>query len=396
MKGVTGNFHSCAEATLTFYFESLCNDKLSKDILFTVLQNMISSLVQNIHSKNCEVFWKTLFTVIDRNATPEKMSAENSAHNIELLLKLSVQALEYKNGVMLNNYDLVVKQYLNMLAIENLPENILLELVNLSSLLLVSKHVNLSQENSSLIVRKTLQLQNKSIILIFIDKLISYSSFEALILPVFVRYYSTTLDPCALKLLAKIVSKKSPLSQNGIQLIDWKKYPLEFSSNAGKVIDKLLEFLVVPNNYDFENSYEFIYAVICLPHINSINKADIVIRLEQILQNVSKQIISNIDETNHQKVMRNIFILSNLVECLVHLSDAEELNKIFINKYNLIEILLKCVKTSSVDTISSLKILDMVITSCQYIYVSYDNLKKLDETLLRFFSSPIHQVIFIL
>lgn len=362
--------------------------------MFTVLQNMISTLVQNIQTKNCEVFWKTLFTVIDKNVTPENISAEISAHNIELLLKLSVQALEYKNGVMLNNYGLVVKQYLKMLAIEELPENILLQLINLSSLLLVSKNINLPQENSSLIVRKTLQLQDKSIILIFIDKLTSYSSFEALILPVFLRYYSSTLDPCALKLLAKIVSKKSPLSQNGIQLTVWKKYPLEFSSNVEKVIDKLSEFLVVPKDCDFENVYEFMYALICFPHINSINKPNIVIYLKQIFEIVNKNIISNLDENNQQNLMQNMFILSNLVECLVHLSDAEELSEILINKYNLIETLLKCLKMSSVFTISSLKILDMIITSCQDIYVSYETLKMLDQTLLRFFSSSIHQVRF--
>lgn len=340
-----------------------------------------------------EIYWKTLLVSIDKSIEQFQANpTEEKSKNLELLLKLISLTLSYKSGRMLNSYDGLVKHYLKMISIESLPENVQLELSNIGSLLLNSMNIQLTQENASLMIRKTLQLKNKNIILDFIDKLTSYSSFEPLILPVFLKYFGSSLDPNAFKILTKLILKKSPLAQNGIKLDEWKKYPLEFSNNSQKVFEYFLNFISVDDVEEIlQNMNDFLSSLICLPHINSLDNNLISKILEKNIELVFNE-IKVCDEQDTKKFQQLLFILSVIIECTIDLSDSSEIKQID-EKYKLVEFILRDLAQLSPFTICALRIVDMIVTSIEDTdFISLENLKKLDENLIVFLSSPLHQV----
>ncbi|GLV33838.1 uncharacterized protein CBL_11277 [Carabus blaptoides fortunei] len=393
VRGISGHFHSCAESTLCFYFESLCYENLPQEVLFNVLVEVINNVCHHVHSKNTEVFWNSLISSIDKALIQwQKSSTIKSARDVEALLKLTHITLEYKQGRMLNSSEILVKQYLKLVALDNLPENVLLVMSKVGSLLLTSKSVQLAQEHASSIVRKTLAVENKVVMLDFIENLTVYSSFEALVLPVFLKYYTQSFDTAALRILTKLILEKSPATQNGIGLDGWNKYPLDFASNSVKVLDHLLSFL---SNDSVENILDnidnFLCALICVPHLNALNNKVVFDILTGDIKLLLSRICGNKFDLDKNDMQKLLFILNSTIDCAIHISDADMMYAI-IKETKCLDTVLDLVQLVPY-TIACLRILDMCLTSCRETkLVSMKTLKSLDEKLLQFFSSPYHQV----
>lgn len=369
----------------------MCDENLPQEVLFSVLQEVINNICQHVHSKNTEVFWKSLIATIDKTLIQwQKSPTAKSAKNIELLLKLTHITLEYKQGRMLNAPEILVKQYLKLIVVNQMPDNVLLVMSKIGSLLLISKSVQLPQEHASSVIRKTLAVESKVVMLDFIEHLTTYSSFEALVLPAFLKYYTQSLDTATLRILTKLILEKSPPCQNGIGLDGWNKYPLDFTSNSDKVLYHLLKFLSHDNIESILNHIEnFLCALNCIIHINTLNNKAVF----DILTKNIHLLLSTINNVGLDKdyMQKLLFVLASTMECAIHVSEADMLYSV-VKETKCVDILLNLVQIFPY-TISCLRILDMCLTSCRETkLISMETLKSLDEKLLQLFSSPYHQV----
>lgn len=61
MRGVSGQFHSCADIMLPVVFEMLADESVSQSLLFEVLTFMVEAMVKFIQPKKGGPFWTSAF-----------------------------------------------------------------------------------------------------------------------------------------------------------------------------------------------------------------------------------------------------------------------------------------------------------------------------------------------
>ncbi|KAJ9576725.1 hypothetical protein L9F63_025376 [Diploptera punctata] len=61
IRGVSGQFHSCADTLLPLMFEMLTDNAVPCDLLFEVLTHMVAAMVTVIHPKKSTLFWSSIF-----------------------------------------------------------------------------------------------------------------------------------------------------------------------------------------------------------------------------------------------------------------------------------------------------------------------------------------------
>lgn len=278
---------------------------------------------------------------------------------------------------MLNSSDEIVKLYQKLLQIEGISEEVLLTVSKVGSLVLVSENIRLPQEHASVLIRKSLNVKNDAFLLDFVKNLVDYSSFEALILPVFLRYFSENLNTISLRLLTEIVMTKSPVCYNGIGYATWRKYPLEFPIFKEKTVEYLIKYITVEKIDDIELA-NFICALICIPHVNSLNNVTINELLERI--------ISIIMETGRFDD-ENVFILTNTISCMTHLVESSVFHD-FVRKNDLVTTLLTNGRTAPI-----LSLTDLILTSCNGTeMISMEMLSFVHEKVSEFLTSPFHEL----
>jgi U3 small nucleolar RNA-associated protein 20 len=61
MRGVSGQFHSCADTMLPLAFEMLADKSVSQSLLFEVLSSMVAAMVKFTEAKKGGLFWTSTF-----------------------------------------------------------------------------------------------------------------------------------------------------------------------------------------------------------------------------------------------------------------------------------------------------------------------------------------------
>ncbi|RZB39164.1 small subunit processome component 20 -like, partial [Asbolus verrucosus] len=370
--GVSGQFHSCAQTVLPFLFESLSNTNLPQDTLFEIMEQMIGNMVVTIHPQKSELLWNCLTTSLDNLVKNWKNSKEEKvAVVIELILKLLGQSVEHRQGRMLLNPFPVIQTISNVLSNGDLPESTLLYATQIYILLLLSKNVKLTQEQASTIVKKVLSLSQESVLLYFVDNVSSFTAFEALILPTFLKHcLGANFNDEFAKILTHLILKKAPLVKSGIDLPKWTKYPIDFGSKENNLLIENI-FLERLNVSEFEN---YISSLICLPHLHLIDGGKI--EYER----------TNEDKSNLKKLL---FLLNNTVECIIHLNQFD----VMLEHFNIfVDILTPLAEEW--DYIWALNILNLLITALQNheSIVNMTTLLTLNKVLASNFSSPYHEI----
>lgn len=374
------SFHSCAETTLQFYFDSLLNEELPQNILFDVLQQVVKNISYYIKAKNTEIFWKTITSTIDKCLT-----SKNSVKSLDYLLKLLIQMLEHKEGKMLTSLDLLIKLYLKLIQ-QDIPDFLLPLVSKFGSLLLNSQNIQIPQENASTIIRKSLSSNSEFFKLDFIKNLITYPQFEVMILPSFLTYFKNNLNESTLKFLTEIVIRKAPISHNGSSFSNWNKYNLDFGPYNDPILNYMLDILDKSND-----SPTIFYALICLPHLKtspgSLEKA--IDRLKKLLLDINESI--NQDKGGELKFL---FLVSNILSSLSHMMVEMDFYE-FVNENDILMKLLHVVTLEGC-TVVVLSILDLILTAARNTeFISMKNLLLLDENLREFFASPFKEVSFL-
>lgn len=355
---MNGQFHSCSETVLPFLIESLSNQKFPQNELFEILEKLAENVVTNIHPQKGQFWWDCLIKRL------EILQSQKSSE-IELILRLLGQSIEYRNGKFLQNNSAVVKSVLQVFDTD-LPVSVIKTATKITILLLLSKNIKLTQEQASGITRKVLSVQHEDILLYFVINVSEFSAFEALVRPVFLTHcVKTNLNNDSLKILTEIVLKKVPLVESGINLSKWNKYLLDFKNVTIENV-----FINYLNSGDFEN---YVAALICLPHLN----------LTEVSQ-VTEILIKNIKDFLENK---KFFLLNKTIECLIHLNEISYLE----NNFDLIyDSLLQFLGD---DNLQVLKTLDLLITVLKdRPLINMATLRKLNTNLVSGFSSPHHEI----
>lgn len=376
IRGVSGQFHSCAESYLHVYFELLSKVKPKQsELLYDVLSNMVGVLVQNIAPANMQTYWDACYHTLEslRNATKFSNVA------FEKLLLLMGQTLESRDGKFLIKPNQFVSELIKVIDTCESHDDCLRCASTLVTVLLLSNNVILTQLDASRITKKVLAILSTEIFETFVWNCIKYSQFEILILPEFLRYIdSSHFGLSSLELMAKIILYKSPLCGDGIT-IDMKQiYPIRLRSE--KCLQKIEAILTKADISEtgFTNPREFLLALIIYPHIVGIDVGKMLDKVNGHIENclkalhlddAEKQIAAhNLDIDIQTQNKRNIFILSILMETQIQLRQQLQTNakKLKPSKtINFKEIVNQLIPFSTCDNyryIHALRLLDLIVT----------------------------------
>ncbi|XP_072378550.1 small subunit processome component 20 homolog [Diabrotica undecimpunctata] len=389
--GVDGQFHSCAETIFPFLIDSLTSEGSSQIILFEVLENVIANLVNNIKPQKGDLVWSTYITTL--KTLIEKYSAnQNDAviNDTNYVLKLIGHTVEYKSAKFVQKPALLVDILLELLNAFNQSEETVLLICQISILLLISNNLKLSQEQASILTRKLLSTSHKKVFLSFVDNIKASSSFEALILPNFLRYcVKNALDVESLHLLVKILMHKSPSCVNGINLLNHVKYNLDFKESNGSVAEILVNKIKESSKVLLTGNVDDYYcSLVCLPHVVTKINEDIFSLLEEII----KVLLKSITDLPKSDIKKSLFLINITLECLIHLHiDHKRLFQLFED--HIFEHLLTL--AGKLEYISSLQSLDLVVTYLEREdpdCLSMSLLLKINQGLKNNFNSPFHEV----
>lgn len=372
VRGVNGQFHSCANEYLHVYFELLSKVKPQQsELLYGILSSMIMVMVQHIAPVNMRTFWDACLDTLAkfRNDPNEIVAIKN-------LLLLIGQTVETRDGKFLLNASKFVGELLKTVdACESL-DDCLRCTSDLVTVLLLSKNIVLTQLDASRIIKRILTIPSTEVFEAFVWHCGDYSQFEILILPEFLRYVeSKCFDLNALELLAKIILHKAPLNGDGIS-IDKKTYPIRLRSE--KSMHKIQTILtsVKKNEQFFTNPREFLLALIVYPHIIGADTTKVLKKINEIIEfclNTLKIHDGDGQTESHELQVCNqnkriIFILSILIETQIQLrqlqsdSDEKAVPVKGISLKNLSEKLLPFSVCENYRYIHALRVLDLVIS----------------------------------
>lgn len=250
------------------------------------------------------------------------------------------------------------------------------------------KHVKLTQEQASMLILKLRSITEKSVFLYFIDKVDNYSGFDATILPWFLKFcVKNNMEPDCLATLTRLILRKSPECDTGMNLINWKKYPIDFKEYNSNVINMFMDFINIDNDLLLDNFGNYFCALVCYPHMNCKISNEIVETLENKFIFLTN-LLNNSDETKMKLVL---FLLNATFQCIIHLNvGLEKLDKLF--REIAFEKLLPL--SANPNLLSSLKILSLGITALTEVeeVITMDILRRINYFMHPNFSSPFHEV----
>lgn len=379
VRGVDGQFHSCAEQFLPFYIDFLCNQPQLQDTFFEVFEYLVANIAAHIHPQKTKPFWDVLFKALS--------DFVDKATNLELLLKLVGHMVEHKHGKLVHDSAPLVLHLSKLLSVSDLPKTTTLIIIQIAISVLLSPVIRLPQEQASQLIYKVLSLNQKDYLLFFIEHISECSLFETLILPAFLRRCGGyDFDKECIYTLTRLVIKKRPLCPSGTTLAQWTKYPIDLKEFRPVFLDKLSTYLDLKSFDELQDKAMHFCALVCLPHL--------ILKPEQTELTI-KQLVANLQlllkEIQDKHDQESMFWLNLDIECLIHLNATQPLEEQFVGVF---ETLLKYIR--GVEGLSGLKTLSLLfaaLPNCQKV-VNMEVLNRLNEVCEGNFSDPHHQVRF--
>lgn len=321
MRGVNGDFHSCAEPFLISLFEAFDDERYDQELLLAVLTQTVTDVLQMIAPKNMGVFWKVSYKILDDFSKKLKQKC------MENLLSLMGQAVECKSGKYLLDTSEMIKIIIKTADLD-LNENVEMILSKITALMLLSPNLNISQLDSSRLTRKILSTSYKNVFEDFVWNVVDYSQFEILIFPEFLKYLEINFDVKILEILTKIILLKTPMCKNGINLENWRKYPVKLKS-----LEKVEEFITE------KNDEKLILALMVYPHLIGNPNEKIIEKIKEIIEEILEEVALEDEPLDDKEIeeyhlnKNTFFKLSILIETLIHLDYKEDefLKKIIKN-----------------------------------------------------------------
>lgn len=384
MRGVHGNLHSCSEEFLMTLLTSL-HSTTDQELLFEVLTSCVFNLLQNTNPTGMQIFWDVSHRVLRQMLDTDNITTDLD-NSIRKLLTLMGQGIEFRNGKLLCGADTMITSLIRVCDCD-VSETTLLVTSQIISVLLLSPNLIITQLDASRVCKKILTVPHREVFEAFVWNIVKYSQFELLVLPEFLRYFETNpTDMSALELLTKIILEKSPISRDGISLSDWRQFPLRFRQEA---TIKHIENMLLSANVNAP-AEPLVMALIIYPHVIGVSSdANVQEKLQNLIEELSAALRledeplagKEIDEYLENK--RLFFILSNLIECCIHIGQGARLNR-----NSLVTMLLPYCQDTKY--ILALNILDQLITIADA--VKFKEYQEIHEKIADNLASQYHRL----
>lgn len=334
ISSISGQFHSCAEELLTLYFESLENEELNHQLLYKVLNEIINNM-QTINYKKSDILWTVILRIMDKfieQHSSYKKSCEREDPLI-LVLRLMFQLIHQRGGRIVKDPLNLARKLADVITTFEKNPLVLEEILKNSTELLLAPCVTISQETGSYLTLKVLSIQYTELLLNTIEQLISFSSFESLILPRLMKMnIESEFKPKYLRLLAKIIKIKAPPSLRGNNLQNWRQFPLN-------ILDKTLEIEYLGKklqNFTLEPTNEAVHILLILPHFSPLHK-DLDSALCEIVQNLYKILSDEVNQLNPELVRKFSFLFLLALDSMIHIKSPDSIIQ-FFSKVNLVKL----------------------------------------------------------
>lgn len=392
VSGTPGQFHSCGEQMLLLYFNALQDESIDQKLTYEVLGEIVMCMLQNIHPQKCDIMWNVILKVIDTFVEKLKQSLESSErkHALVLFLRLVHIIINCKNGRFLIDAVSLTKRFIIMMDTLSEDNNILKEVINVSVAILLASNVKLMQENSSQLLLKIMTLNDMELLYSAVENLISYSSFEALVLPHMLRRsMSIGFDGKTLLLLAKIILAKASPCLSGITLDKWRKYILDIRNIGIESIDYLLlELKTLSTN---TVSLDALRILIILPHLKP-SREEFKNTLKDGLLFLYKKILEyNADDTAN--VNKTIFVFLLTLESLIHVSEPSNFHEFLVKSdIRIIDLAEKHYNNKCILNAIDLCLTYFAASQHHADYINSTSFDKLNDNIVRKFSSPYGNV----
>lgn len=327
--GVPGQFHSCAEQTLTIYFAALQDESINRVLLHQLLSVIVEQILKNIHPQKSEVLWTVFFKLLEKYSNSryqDQWATENNC--LTYTLSLIVPIIAHCGGkFVISSVDLINKLIqLN----DNFESNACLKrnIADVSIHLLLASNIALSQEISTQLLVRFLHTDDVSFLYDIAERLINYSFFETLVLPALLKNkVLEQFNDQTLRLFTKIVrTKASPcLTGKSLASQSWTKYPLNISNNP-----VALNFLVSSLKAYSEIDDNTLRTLIVIPHLH-VPTAELTDSLKTIVKKCYEK-LANDEDNNDSNKWSFAFLLA--IESLIHVLPINDLCQ-FIEESNI-------------------------------------------------------------
>uniref|UniRef100_A0A182PRF2 Uncharacterized protein n=1 Tax=Anopheles epiroticus TaxID=199890 RepID=A0A182PRF2_9DIPT len=340
LHGVQEQFHATAKQTLLQLYSILQQlEDTEADHLQEILTQTVTDIVERIQPEGIPIFWETMRNTIDDSlAALEKLRESKDLKSVEQgeekivkyltrLLQLNGIVLEHQYGRLLGDaLSTTVSQLIRLLTSFSSPTIEFKEtIVNHIIVLLRSKHLPLTQLEASRLTMNVLLLDHRPLYDHFIEATVHCAMFEALIWPNFVKRLELELDDDRVSFLAGLLLKKTPLCGNGMELENWKPFPVNVVS-GGKLEGFMKKVLTVNSPQVMDSSDVYLSALIVLPHLRNFrhktasNNAivDFIKHTAEFLQKGTATTSNQLNTTD-----RMIEMIAVAVETVVHMEEME-------------------------------------------------------------------------
>lgn len=251
MRGVNGQFHSCAEQYWKLLLLELIDEEPNNDVgfkpqcLFNILIQTVTDMLHCIGYDNMDPFWTTIYTALDNHLQNSQILNEAAFHYILQLIGVIV---EYQHGKYLQNAPVLIGKIVKTINMTK-SEAILSTISKIASLMLFSRNLSMTQLEVSRLTKNmmTLGSRSRNVFEEFVLNVVDSSMFEVLVLPDYLKYLEKNVDSGSLKFLMNIVLRKSQPCKSGIELNEWRKFPIKLRCN--KAIMKISQ--IVEGRYHF-------------------------------------------------------------------------------------------------------------------------------------------------
>ncbi|XP_058820535.1 small subunit processome component 20 homolog [Topomyia yanbarensis] len=317
MRGVNQQFHSCAEHFWKLVLLEMIYEKPNTEngydpkFLFDILIQTVTDMLQCIKPDSIKQFWAVTYEALEKYLTKNQFANETGFHYV---LQLTGIVLEYQHGKFLDNNSTMIGKLVKTIGVTE-SEEILMSVSKIATIMLLSKNLNITQLEASRLTKNIMSLGSRSekVFDEFVLSVVDCSIFEILVLPDYLKYIEKNFSAKNLQSLTKIVIKKSPLCRYGVNLKDWKQFPIILKCDKG--MERISQLLKGGQQKD--DRTEFYMCLILLPHLKNfaIDKS-ILKALEMAVQCVLSDLEKNFDNLQ--------LTLNLLIETLVHLNISEE------------------------------------------------------------------------
>ncbi|XP_073844467.1 small subunit processome component 20 homolog [Musca autumnalis] len=311
MRGVKGQFHSIAGDFLQFIFEALAEKKDIKDqklnLLHDIVEHAVLQLMKFILPSQMSVFWTKLCAAAD---------TQPNVANLEFLMKIALQVVEYKEGRFLSEMDVIVATILKIVdraMQEKRSEDTLKTVSSIICSILLSGSSLVTQLDTSRLLKKALAIKHRQVYDEFVLSMALHVQFDIFILPSLVQYFENNFDQQAIELMTRVVLKKQPLTFNGSDLENWKS--MDIKVNSLQTINRI-ESRLQNIDVNSEESEQDLLLLILAPHMKGLKTENIQESLETLL----KITVEELQSKKSDDIRRPLNILTLLIEIVCQLN----------------------------------------------------------------------------